>query len=459
MKYLGFRTLLGTLLVSLGAAATASAMPLHNRAPGHFSQPPTTADCIAQIGISCYGPSQYERAYDMNPLYRAGLTGRGRTIVIVDAFGSPTIRSDLTTFDQAYGLPDPPSLNIIAPEGPIPPFDPTAGSVQSNWGVETSLDVEYAHAMAPGANLLLVETPVAETEGTVGLPQMMDAEKYVIDHHMGDVITQSFGATEETFPSPRSIYRLRYAFRDALAHHVTVLGASGDAGPTDYTDAPDESDFYPFRVNSWPSADPLVSSVGGTQLHLDAAGNRTAPDNAWNDQALFGSPAAGGGGLSAVFSRPFYQDRERGIVGGRRGTPDVSLSAAVDGGAAVYWSFEGQGTPGWHIVGGTSEASPLFSGVVAVADQAARRDLGLLNPALYRTRDRRSGLDDVTAGDTTVSFTNPPNDPYPGPHTVPGYAAVGGYDMATGLGTPDGVRLVSALAGGRRHPGRHGHRR
>ncbi|MFZ0089128.1 MAG: S53 family peptidase [Solirubrobacteraceae bacterium] len=418
--------------------------------PAHFAQPPTTAQCEATAGIACYGPIQYEKAYDMNPLYHAGLTGAGKTIVIVDSFGSPTIQSDLQTFDQAYGLPDP-SLKIITPDGPVNQNDPAA----PGWGVETSLDVEYAHAMAPGANILLVETPVAETEGTVGFPEIVEAENYVINHHLGDVITQSFGATEETFPSAGSIYALRGAYFNALVHRVTVLGSSGDAGPTDETAAPDGLDYYPFRVNSWPSSDPLVTSVGGTHLQLDADGNRVAPDSAWNDGTelfnMFGppyTPAAGGGGQSAVFSRPFYQNSVASTAGRHRATPDVSMSAAVDGGANVYWSFSGAGTPGWNIIGGTSEASPLFSGVVAVADQAAGHDLGLLNPSLYGRGDGfGSGLVDVTHGNTTVTFENPATDPYPGLHTVPGYAADRGYDMATGLGTADGVKLVSELAG------------
>ena len=150
----------------------------------------------------------------MKPLYRAGLTGAGKTIVIVDSFGSPTIKSDLNTFDAAYGLPGPPSFNVITPDGPVNQNDPAA----PGWGVETSLDVEYSHAMAPGANILLVETPVAETEGVTGLPEIVAAENFVINHHLGDVITQSFGATEETFPSARSILGLRSAFEMRLAH-------------------------------------------------------------------------------------------------------------------------------------------------------------------------------------------------------------------------------------------------
>ena len=434
------------------AASNAFAEPFHVEFPAHFGDsPPTTTQCEAAIQIACYGPLQYEQAYNMKPLYRAGLTGAGKTIVIVDSFGSPTITADLNTFDAAYGLPSPPSFNIITPDGPVNQNDPAA----PGWGVETSLDVEYAHAMAPGANILLVETPVAETEGTTGLPEIVAAENFVINHHLGDVITQSFGATEETFPNAGSIFALRGAYFNALAHRVTVLASSGDAGPTDETAAPDAEDFYPFRVNSWPSADPLVTSVGGTHLQLDDNGIRLAPDSVWNDGTelfeKFGppdTPAAGGGGVSAVFGRPFYQDRVAYATGRMRGTPDISMSAAVDGGANVFWSFPGAGTPGWNIIGGTSEASPLFSGVVAIADQAAGHDLGLLNPALYGRGDGSdSGVVDITHGNNTVTFENPSTDPFPGTHTVQGFNAVRGYDLASGLGTADGTALVSELAG------------
>jgi subtilase family serine protease len=423
-------------------AAPAMAEPYHVTYPGTFAQPPTTAQCEASIQIACYGPPQFQQAYDMKPLYQAGLTGRGETIVIVDSFGSPTIQSDLQTFDQAYGLPNPPSFKIIQPAGAVPPYNPNDPN-QPGWGVETSLDVEYAHTMAPGANILLVETPVAETEGVTGFPQIVEAENYVIDHHLGDVISQSFGATEQTFPSAQSIYQLRSAYENAAAHNVTVLAGSGDEGPTGAE--ADGVDFYPYRVNSWPSSDPLVTSVGGTQLHLDANGNRTAPDNVWNDTQLLGSPAASGGGLSSVFSRPSYQDGVARVVGGARGTPDVSLSAAVNGGANVYIGFSAPGQPaGWYIVGGTSEATPEFSGIVAIADQAAGHPLGLLGPSLYALGDNGpSGINDVIGGNTTVTFTNPDNNQT---YTVPGFSAAPSYDLATGLGTPDGARLVYELS-------------
>ncbi|MGE5292436.1 MAG: S8 family serine peptidase [Micromonosporaceae bacterium] len=405
----------------------------------HWQTPPTTADCIASAGIPCYAPFQLQQAYDLKPLYAHGLTGRGRTIVIVDAFGSPTVQADLQKFDTDFGLPAPPHFTIIQPAGPVPPFDPTDPDM-AGWGEETSLDVQWAHSIAPGANILLVETPVSETEGVQGFPEIVMAENYVINHHLGDVISQSFGATENTFPSVKSLLQLRSAYKNAFAHHVTVLGSSGDTGPTDYTV---NGDLYTHRVNSWPSSDPLVTSLGGTQLHLDANGNRTAPDNVWNDQALFGTAAASGGGKSHVFGRPAYQNSVKKVVGGARGTPDISMSAAVDGGVLVYIGFTGGDgiTPGYYIFGGTSEASPEFAGVVAIADQNAHRRLGLLNPALYDlAKHHAPGIVDVTIGDNTVTFSQGGQT-----YTVPGFPAVRGYDMSTGLGTVDAAKLVGEL--------------
>jgi subtilase family serine protease len=403
-----------------------------------FDTPPTTASCQASIGISCYNPQQLQTAYDLAPLYRRGLNGAGRTIAIVDSFGSPTIRADLAQFDADFGLPSPPKFDIIQPAGAVPAFDPNNPD-HVGWAAETTLDVEWAHAIAPGANLLLVETPVAETEGTQGFPEIVTAENYVVDHGLADVITQSFGATEQTFPSATSLLELRGAIINAARHRVTVLGSSGDAGPTDFQ--LDGTNLYTTPVNSWPSSDPLVTSVGGTQLHLDATGQRTAPDNVWNDTALLGSPAASGGGLSSVFPRPEFQDGVRKIVGNHRGTPDISMSAAVDGGVLVFTSFGGF-RPGYHIFGGTSESSPEFAGIVAIAAQKAHHRLGVLNETLYELGAHHArGIVDITAGDNTVTF-----DQGGATYTVQGSAAVPGYDLATGWGTVDAAKLVPELA-------------
>lgn len=237
-----------------------------------------------------------------------------------------------------------------------------------------------------------------------GFPEIVKAENFVIDHNLGDVISQSFGATEETFPNKGAIVGLRSAFKNAALHGVTVLGASGDSGSTDYK--LNLIDLYDHQVNSWPLSDPLVTSVGGTQPHLDAAGNRLAPDNVWNDIPI-GIDAAGGGGPSHVFPRPLFQFGTRTGAGLARATPDISLSAAVDGGVLVYLGFPGL-DPGYYIVGGTSEASPLFAGVVAIADQIAGHRLGWINPRLYALGTRASkGIVDITIGDNTFTLGRP----------------------------------------------------
>ena len=429
--------------VSVGAQALDGAQPARPARALHplviefpgvagLTFPPTTSYCLANFGIHCYQPAQLTKAYNLDSLHAAGISGFGRTIVIVDAFGSPTIRNDLQVFDQTFGLPDPPSLTIIQPAGPVPAFDPT-NSDMVGWATETTLDVEWAHVFAPGANILLVETPVSETEGVQGFPEIVTAENFVIDNELGDVISQSFGATEETFPSPASIFGLRSSFKNAADHKVTVLGASGDTGATDYE--LNLSDLYPMRVNSWPSSDPLVTSVGGTMLTLDDLGNRLAPDVVWND-----GYGAGGGGVSAVFDRPEFQDRVKNIVGGHRGTPDLSLSASVDGSVVLYYSFVPTRV-GYHLVGGTSEATPEFAGIVAMADQLADRRLGKLGERLYDLHSR--GIVDITQGNNSFGpFTNSDGNTY----TVQGYNAGPGYDLASGLGTIDGARLVRALA-------------
>lgn len=397
----------------------------HRLDRSEFVAPPSSDECRTTYQVTCYSPAQLRAAYDVDPLLDGGTTGAGTTIAIVDSFGSPTIEHDLAVFDATWGLPDPPSIRTITPAGPLPPFDPS-DSDMAGWAFETTLDVEYAHVMAPQADILVVATPVSETEGVAGFPQIVAAENYVIDHGLADVISQSLGAAEQTFPSAQRLRSLRGAFVNAAKHGVTVVASAGDSGATDYQN--DQQTLFSYPVDSWPSTDPLVTSVGGTQLHLDATGARTASDAVWND-----GYGAGGGGLSTVFSRPAYQDGVRGVVGTSRGTPDVSLSAAVDGGVIVYSSYDPDDT-GWSVVGGTSEAAPLFAGLVALATQQAGHRLGAINAALYRLAQRSDGgIVDVTTGDNSYG-------------DVTGYDAVPGYDLATGLGTVDAAQLVPALA-------------
>jgi subtilase family serine protease len=439
----------GATAGSASALASVIVQPGVLHAARSAKQPPTTAECESAFEVACYEPGQIEQAYNLPALYAKGITGKGATIVIVDSFGSPTITSDLNVFDNTFGLPAPPSFKILQPAGKIPPFNYN-NSDMVGWAGETTLDVEYAHTIAPGANIVLVETPVSETEGVTGFPQIVKAEEYVINHHIGDVISQSFSATEQTFPSKKTIEALRGAYLDAYAHHVTVLAASGDSGAADV--GLDEQTYYTFPVTSWPDSDPLVTGVGGTQLHLDANGNHTSPDSAWNDtysvptnQFIFGdngpNPLASGGGKSIYFSRPFYQDGVKSVVGSSRGVPDISMSGACNGAVDVYESFPGiAGT--WDPTCGTSEATPEFAGIVALAASYAHHPLGLINPALYLMSALKApGIVPVTSGNNTVTFSQNGQT-----YTVQGFSARAGYSLVDGVGTVNAALFVPELA-------------
>ena len=433
---------------SVGALADVAVRPGVQRAGRVQANPPTTADCEKAYKVACYQPAQIQQAYNLPSLYARGVTGRGRTIVIVDSFGSPTIRNDLAVFDKAFRLPAPPKFTIIHPAGKVPAYNPN-NSDMVGWAGETTLDVEYAHAIAPGASILLVETPISETEGVHGFPQIIKAEQYVVRNHLGDVISQSFSATEQTFPARAAVQALRGAYQLAARNHVTVLAASGDSGAADVK--LDGSTYYPFPVTSWPDSDPLVTAVGGTQLHVTATGKPAAP-TVWNDTYnraanVFAignagpNPLAGGGGRSVLFGRPGYQNGVKNVVGGHRGVPDISMSGACNGSVDTYGTYRGP-PPGWSPACGTSEATPLFAGIVALAAQVAGHPLGPVNPALYRLAAAHArGIVDVTKGNNTVSFTQGGKR-----HTVRGFTAVPGYDLASGVGTVNAAYFVSELA-------------
>jgi subtilase family serine protease len=385
-----------------------------------------------------YTPAQMRANYDLGPVYAAGLNGKGRTIGIVDVYGSPTIRADLATFDAHYGIPAPPSFTIIEPAGKVPKFN-RDNAQMVGWAGETTLDVEWSHAMAPGAAIVLAVTGVDEVEGTSGFPEIMSAEQYMIEHEHVSVISQSFAATEETFPTVASLMALRGVYGLAESRGVTVLGAAGDWGATSQNSS---GGYYDRRVVNWPASDPLVTAVGGTRVFLNAAGGETEPPQVWNDDGIaVDDPLSSGGGVSVDFARPSWQSGVASVVGTRRGIPDVSLDASCEPGAEVYSSFTGFGSYG--AVCGTSLASPLFAGIVVLADELAGRPLGLLNPTLYRLgADHAAGLVDITRGNNSVLIPDGS-----GTAVVTGYTAVAGYDLASGWGTVEAADLVPELAG------------
>jgi subtilase family serine protease len=414
---------------------------------------PSQANCLKFGDYLCYTPQQVEAAYNLGPLYQRGITGKGKTIVIVDSFGSPTIQNDLKAFDEQFKLPVPPSFKIITPAGKIPKWN-AKDSDMTGWAGETSLDVEYAHTIAPGASILLVETPVSETEGVQGFPQIVQAEDYVIAHHLGQVISQSFSATEETFgKSPKQdlatidANHLRAAYVAAAdqKNGPTVLAASGDSGVADVE--LDTVTYYTSRVTSWPDSDPLVTGVGGTEIKQGA--DHKDYQVAWNDTydpKLGGGtvPYATGGGLSALFTRPSYQNTVSHVVGGARGVPDVSMSGACSSPVFTYQSFPDDGVPaGWYPSCGTSEATPEFAGIVALADQLAGHGLGVINPTLYSLSAHKApGIVPVTSGNNTVSFVQGGKKT-----TLQGFSAQRGYSLANGVGTVNAWYLAYELAG------------
>jgi len=245
--------------------------------------PPSEAECEA-VGRTCFTPQAVQSAYNVGPLYHGGWDGTGVTIAVIDSYGSDTMAHDLHVYDQAFGVramcgeeavtcaPGMPMFSQLSVQGsPATKAQPGNGTKQedkSAWALEVALDVETAHAMAPGANILLVHTPTAETLGVQGFPQMMMAEDYVVQHHLAQVISQSFGSAEEAFGSAKSLENLRYAFKDAAASGVTVLASSGDGGSANNTKAPVAAGgtLIPHATVGWPASDPLVTGVGGTYL-------------------------------------------------------------------------------------------------------------------------------------------------------------------------------------------------
>jgi subtilase family serine protease len=438
--------------------------------------PPTEAACFS-VGRRCFTPTSMQNSYNLGPLYAAQDEGQGVTIAIIDSFGNPNMASDLANFDTRMGLPhmcgEPgvtcsagmPTFQHVFWNGvtqvkaPPPGSNGTGTQTRNIWALETSLDVEWAHTIAPRASILLMTTNPAETLGVQGFPAMMKAEQFIIDHHEATVISQSFAAAEETFASTQSLLNLRHAFISAASSGVTVLAASGDGGTANTFFTPVKNPAtIPFPTVEWPASDPLVTGVGGTYLCTDPT-TGTSIDSADPPVTCQSNPGVreigwidSGGGFSHVFTRPSYQDTLPAgstPIGGMRGVPDVAYQASSRTGVLVYDTAPGDaqgglncpaGNPcsaGWYVVGGTSSSTPQWAGLVAIADQIAGHGLGLINPALYALAsgpNYGSYFYDVTTGNNQA-------DP-----SIPGYPATAGWDPVTGLGTPNAATLVLALA-------------
>jgi subtilase family serine protease len=484
---LGSLIAVGAVLAATGGKATAVALPVVQPAldsyqlVGTGTTPPAESVCFG-VHRRCFTPQSMRSAYNLAPLYAQNRDGRGQTIAIVDSYGSDTMAHDLHVFDQAFnlqpmcgeegvtcaaGMPTFSQLDLQGSPATTPQGGQGTGlENKTGWAIEVVLDVEWAHAIAPGANILLVHTPTAETLGVQGFPQMMKAEDYVVKNHLATVISQSFGSSESAFGSSASLLSLRNAFIDAAASKVTVLASSGDFGSTNQFKQSllpaDSGAVFPFPNVGWPASDPLVTSVGGTYLCTNPNAAQTDPrtvdstDPPATCQAHPGVAEVGwiaaGGGFSSVFTRPSYQDTlpsgSTAIPATSRGVPDVAYQASSQTGDLVYVSLppDGSGSnvgdSGWYLIGGTSASSPQWAGLVAIADQINNNTgLGLINPALYKigANPTRYAADfyDVTTGNNGLYATATP--------PVPGYPATTGWDPVTGLGTPNAATFLPDL--------------
>jgi subtilase family serine protease len=372
-------------------------------------------------------------------LLDAGFDGAGETIVLLEAYGSPTALQDLRVFDAKWGIPDPPSFQVVTMPG-TPAFEPNSTTIP--WAYETSLDVQWSHAMAPGANIVLV---VAASDSDEDLTTALD---FALDRSLGQVVSMSFGESEYDMDAP-AVDGWEKAFQKARRKHVTLFACSGDQGSTVTENRDDSGYVYAFPNVSYPASSPHVTGVGGTNLHFGVDGHADPSgsylgETAWNDEAQ-GIAGAGGGGVSALFREPGYQrsglpEAVQEKLNGYRGVPDVAYSAGVVGGVVAYVGFPGVAT-GFYVFGGTSTGSPQWAGILSDINEALGRPSGFINRKLYalgRTGVAGGLFHDVTEGNNEFCF-----DLYPTgqPGCVPGYSADPGWDLTTGFGTPHFGRL------------------
>jgi len=377
---------------------------------------------------NCYTPRELATAYDIP----SNLTGAGQTIVIIDAYGDPTLGQDLNTEDTTFGLPHA-NVAVIYPNG-HPAFNPNNAD-QVAWTGEIALDVESAHAVAPSAKIDLV---IAKSEND---PDILNALKYVVAHIPGSVLSQSYGEAEscETIAIEQADHTL---FAQAEAKGMTVLAASGDTGAA----MPSCNNKTYIKSVALPAADPLVTSIGATSLTAAQPGGAYKSETAWND-----AYGASNGGFSARFARPSYQsgfDTKSG-----RGVPDVSYSGDVNNGLLIAWS---QGDPSqvgnFYEFGGTSAGAPQWAGIVALADQNAKHKLGGINAKLYSLAKTRytTVFRDITVGHNTVVTGGAAA--VPGSANtdtarvrIVGYPTAKHWDPVTGLGSPIVQHLLQYL--------------
>lgn len=379
----------------------------------------------APAGSSCFTPHSLRVAYGVEALTERGFTGKGITVIDIVSYGSPTLQQDMDVFDKQFGLP-PIHIQVYSPLGTVP-FNPNMKDM-TGWAGETELDVQIIHAIAPEAGIVVMTSPVDETEGTIGLPEFIQLEQYAVDHHLGQIFSQSYVASEPTLSDSKGqqLVKAYAAFyqRITTQQGFTVLSGSGDNGATDWANI-QATRLSPTPAVNFPADVPWVTAVGGTVLRKAGSG--------YDETAWPGS----GGGMSKFFSEPDFQKSiqqpMQGQLGGRRGIPDVAADAEPSTGMAFY--FHGI----WEQAGGTSASTPLWAGLIAIADQMAGHPLGFINPGIYKVAaspNAQRDFRDITSGSNAVKT---------GSIDVAGFQAAVGWDAVTGWGAPQASQFIPDL--------------
>jgi subtilase family serine protease len=388
------------------------------------------AAATSSSSISGYTPAEIKSAYGISSISFSGVTGTGagQTIAIVDAYSDANIASDLAVFDKEFGLATA-SLTQESATGSTTKLP----AADAGWDGEISLDVEWAHAIAPQAKIVLVDA------SSDSLSNLMAAVKYARTITSVSVISMSWGSSEFSGETSYDKY-----FTTPSGHiGITFVAASGDEGASGGAE--------------WPAASPKVLSVGGTTLSLTNTGT-VSSETAWSDSS---------GGVSEYESTPTYQSS---VSTTGRSVPDVSYDADPNTGFAVYDSVADDGSVGWQEVGGTSAGTPQWAALIAIADQGrVKNGLGTLDgatgtlPAIYSIYSNATSyvadFTDITSGSSELSGGSGFGGPgvgsgggFGGPfggrgrRSVEEVSASTGYDTLTGLGTPKAASLIAALS-------------
>jgi len=382
-------------------------------------------DAVPSGGLA---PGDLMAAYDVTPLRQAGMTGKGQTVVFFESDGFT--QSELDTFDSHYGLPSVQPTIKGAPESSMKPDG------------ETTMDLEVVHELAPDANLVVYnfDSSNLQTNDQVN-KAMLDLQTQMVNDNPKAIISQSWSWPDQDFGQAYAAASKNiYDQADALGE--SVFASTGDDGAYECLKAEDHgTPPSPAALcTGLPAASPGVTAVGGTRLSV-AADPTSSKVLGWYDETVWEDPAltnGTGGGVSAFYPRPSWQqgpgvDDSTLNPKNMRSIPDVSADADDTSGAAIYES-QGGSAASWTTGSGTSQATPIWAGITALIDQFLQQQgqpiAGFLNPALYHVAANPSpftAFHDVTIGTNLY------------------YPATPGYDMATGLGTPDAWNLARDL--------------